>query len=55
MNRRRVEDIIEFLEIEPWRKHPVALLPYGIQKRVELGRALAMDRSCCSSTNRSPG
>jgi branched-chain amino acid transport system ATP-binding protein len=42
-NRRRVEDIIEFLEIQQWRKHPVALLPYGFQKRVELGRALAMD------------
>ena len=39
----RVEDIIDFLEIEQWRKYPVALLPYGIQKRVELGRALAMD------------
>jgi branched-chain amino acid transport system ATP-binding protein len=42
-HRRRVEDIIDFLEIEQWRKYPVALLPYGIQKRVELGRALAMD------------
>lgn len=42
-NRQRVEDIIDFLEIEQWRKYPVALLPYGIQKRVELGRALAMD------------
>ena len=42
-NRRRVEDIIDFLEIEEWRNHPVALLPYGIQKLVELGRALAMD------------
>ncbi len=42
-NRRLVEDIVDFLEIESWRKHPVALLPYGIQKRVELGRALAMD------------
>ena len=42
-NRRAVEDIIDFLEIEQWRKHPVALLPYGFQKRVELGRALAMD------------
>ena len=41
--RRRVEDIIDFLEIERWRKHPVSLLPYGFQKRVELGRALAMD------------
>ena len=42
-NRRRVEDIIDFLEIEQWRNHPVALLPYGFQKRVELGRALAME------------
>lgn len=42
-HRREVENIIDFLEIEAWRKHPVALLPYGIQKRVELGRALAMD------------
>jgi branched-chain amino acid transport system ATP-binding protein len=42
-NRRRVEDIIDLLEIEAWRKHPVALLPYGFQKRVELGRALAME------------
>jgi branched-chain amino acid transport system ATP-binding protein len=42
-NRRRVEDIIDFLEIERWRKYPVGLLPYGIQKRVELARALAMD------------
>ena len=42
-HRRRVEDIIDFLAIEQWRKYPVGLLPYGIQKRVELGRALAMD------------
>jgi branched-chain amino acid transport system ATP-binding protein len=42
-NRAKVEDIIDFLEIERWRKHPVALLPYGFQKRVELGRALAME------------
>ena len=42
-HRAKVEDIIDFLEIERWRKHPVALLPYGVQKRVELGRALAMD------------
>jgi branched-chain amino acid transport system ATP-binding protein len=41
-NREKVEDIIDFLEIEQWRKYPVALLPYGIQKRVELGRALSM-------------
>jgi branched-chain amino acid transport system ATP-binding protein len=42
-NRQKVEDIIDFLEIERWRKYPVGLLPYGIQKRVELGRALAME------------
>ena len=42
-HRRKCEDIIDFLEIEAYRKFPVALLPYGIQKRVELGRALAMD------------
>jgi branched-chain amino acid transport system ATP-binding protein len=42
-NRQIVESIIDFLEIEQWRKYPVGLLPYGIQKRVELGRALAMD------------
>ncbi|MFK7920049.1 MAG: ABC transporter ATP-binding protein [Ilumatobacter sp.] len=42
-NRRRVEEIIDFLEIGQWRQTPVSLLPYGFQKRVELGRALAMD------------
>jgi branched-chain amino acid transport system ATP-binding protein len=42
-NRRKVEDIIDFLEIEQWRKYPVGLLPFGVQKRVELGRALAME------------
>ena len=42
-NRHKVEDIIDFLEIEQWRKYPVGLLPYGVQKRVELGRALAME------------
>ncbi len=41
-HRAVVEDIIDFLEIEQYRKFPVGLLPYGIQKRVELGRALAM-------------
>jgi len=40
-HRRIVEDIIDFLEIEPLRKRPVGSLPYGLQKRVELGRALA--------------
>jgi branched-chain amino acid transport system ATP-binding protein len=42
-NRRRVEEIIDFLEIEAYRTLPVGLLPYGIQKRIELGRALAME------------
>ncbi|MCL1595196.1 MAG: ATP-binding cassette domain-containing protein, partial [Actinomycetia bacterium] len=38
-NRAMVEDIIDLLEIEAWRFYPVGMLPYGIQKRVELGRA----------------
>ncbi len=42
-NRKIVEEIIDFLEIEQYRMLPVGLLPYGIQKRVELGRALAME------------
>jgi branched-chain amino acid transport system ATP-binding protein len=42
-NRLQVEEIIDFLEIEKVRKSVVGRLPYGIQKRVELGRALAMD------------
>jgi len=42
-NRAKVEDIIDFLEIERWRKFPVGMMPYGMQKRVELGRALAME------------
>ncbi|NWG01449.1 MAG: ABC transporter ATP-binding protein [Syntrophaceae bacterium] len=42
-NRDRIEEIIEFLEIEAYRKKIVRTLPYGIQKRVELGRALSMD------------
>jgi len=42
-NRDRVEEIIEFLEIEAYRKKIVRMLPFGIQKRVELGRALSMD------------
>jgi branched-chain amino acid transport system ATP-binding protein len=39
--RERVETIIEFLEIEEIRNHPVSALSYGLQKRVEMGRALA--------------
>ena len=44
-HREKVEEIIEFLEIEHIRKTPVARLPYGLQKRVELGRALAAEPS----------
>lgn len=42
-HRRRVEEIIDFLEIEHIRRTPVGKLPYGLQKRVELARALAME------------
>ena len=42
-NRRIVEDIVDFLEIAAQRKLPVGMLPYGVKKRVELGRALAME------------
>jgi branched-chain amino acid transport system ATP-binding protein len=41
--RQFVERIIDFLEIQPYRKTPVGRLPYGLQKRVDLGRALAME------------
>jgi branched-chain amino acid transport system ATP-binding protein len=42
-HRRIVEEIIDFLEIAPVRKKIVGLLPYGLRKRVELGRALALE------------
>jgi branched-chain amino acid transport system ATP-binding protein len=42
-HRRKVEEIIDFLEMEQWRKQLVANLPYGVQKRVELGRALSQE------------
>ncbi len=42
-NRARVEKIIDFLEIQAIRKTPVARLPYGLKKRVELARALAAE------------
>ena len=42
-HRRVVEDIIDFLEIPHIRRTPVGRLPYGLQKRVELGRALAAE------------
>jgi len=41
-HRKTVEDIIDFLEIEPVRKKTVGILPYGMRKRIELGRALAL-------------
>ncbi|MEO6985220.1 MAG: ABC transporter ATP-binding protein [Paralcaligenes sp.] len=43
VNREFVENIIDFLEIQAHRKTPVGRLPYGLQKRVDLGRALAME------------
>ncbi len=42
-HREHVERIIDFLEIQAHRKTPVGRLPYGLQKRVDLGRALAME------------
>jgi branched-chain amino acid transport system ATP-binding protein len=42
-HRYRVEELIDFLRIQHIRKVPVGKLPYGLQKRVELGRALAME------------
>ena len=42
--RRDIEErIIDFLEIQAYRKTPVGRLPYGLQKRVDLGRALSME------------
>jgi branched-chain amino acid transport system ATP-binding protein len=42
-NRQRVEEIVDLLDLGPYRGAPVGLLPYGVRKRIELGRALAMD------------
>jgi branched-chain amino acid transport system ATP-binding protein len=42
-HRKTVEDIIDFLEIESIRKQTVGMLPYGMRKRVEMGRALALE------------
>ena len=42
-HRKVVENIIDFLEIETVRKHLVGALPYGVRKRVDLGRALAAE------------
>jgi branched-chain amino acid transport system ATP-binding protein len=41
--RRRVEEVIDFLDLQPYRNRTVAHLPFGIQKCVELARALALD------------
>jgi branched-chain amino acid transport system ATP-binding protein len=41
--RKKVEEVIDFLEIQHIRKTPVGMLPYGLQKRVELARALAAE------------
>jgi branched-chain amino acid transport system ATP-binding protein len=42
-HRQRVEEIIDFLKLQDLRRRPTGSLPYGLQKRVELGRALALD------------
>lgn len=42
-HRAAVEQIVELLELEPYRRMPAGLLPYGVAKRAELGRALAME------------
>ena len=44
-NRQKVEEVIDFLEIQSIRKTPVGRLPYGLKKRVELARALAAEPS----------
>lgn len=43
VHRARCEEIVELLDLGPFRHQPVGLLPYGVQKRIELGRALAME------------
>jgi branched-chain amino acid transport system ATP-binding protein len=43
LHRARVEELIEFLKLQDIRKQPSGALPYGLRKRVELGRALALD------------
>ncbi|MDP6539603.1 MAG: ABC transporter ATP-binding protein [Planctomycetota bacterium] len=42
-HRERVEEVIDFLHLERYRRTPAGILPYGVQKRVELGRALCME------------
>ncbi len=43
VHREKVEELVDFLDLAPYRRQPVGLLPYGVQKRTELGRALAME------------
>ena len=43
LHRRRVEEVMELLDLQRFRGNPVGLLPYGIQKRMELARALCME------------
>ncbi|TSA47539.1 MAG: ABC transporter ATP-binding protein [Deltaproteobacteria bacterium] len=43
LHRRKVEEIIDFLDLQAYRKSRVADCPYGVQKRIELGRALALE------------
>jgi branched-chain amino acid transport system ATP-binding protein len=43
VHRARCEEIVELLELTSYRRQPIGTLPYGIQKRIELGRALAME------------
>ena len=43
VHREAVEEIIDLLDLTPYRRSPVGALPYGVQKRIELGRALSME------------
>jgi branched-chain amino acid transport system ATP-binding protein len=51
---QKVEEVIDFLEIQHIRKTPVGRLPYGLQKRVELAARWPPSRRCCCSTSRWP-
>ena len=43
VHRAAVEEVVDLLELTPYRRLPVGSLPYGVQKRIELGRALSME------------
>ena len=52
-HREACEEIIDFLKLQDLRKQPTGALAYGLRKRVELGRALALEpQACCCSTSR---